>query len=80
MDDTDKVEEAIKRIVLEWPRNPRCIYTSPDGVNVYRSMRTDICPDIFKNDKGTPNKQLYKVNDVVVGKDRDYGNKENKAW
>ena len=80
MDDTDKVEEAIKRIVLEWPRNPRWIYTSPDGVKVYRAMRQDVCPEIFKNDKGTPNKQLYTVNSEVVGKDNDYGNKENKAW
>jgi hypothetical protein len=51
-----------------------------DDVKVYRSMRQDVCPEIFKNDKGTPNKQLYTVNSEVVGKDNDYGNKENKAW
>ena len=37
-------------------------------------------PDVFKNDKGEPNKQLYTIGGVVVGKDEDYGNKENIAW
>ena len=43
-------------------------------------MRRDICPDIFKNKKGQPNKQLYSISGVIVGKDEDYGNKENMAW
>ena len=80
MDDADTMEKAIRRICDEWPSNPRWIFTSPDGDKVYRQMRTDICPDIFKNDKGEPNKQLYTIGGVVVGKDEDYGNKENIAW
>ena len=80
MDDADTMEKAIRRICDEWPSNPRWIFTSPDGDKVYRQMRTDVCPDIFKNDKGEPNKQLYSIGGVVVGKDKDYGNKENIAW
>ena len=76
----DKLDKAIRRIVDEWPKNPRWIYTSPDQDKVYRQMRRDVCPDIFKNDKGEPNKQLYSIGGVVVGKDEDYGNKENVAW
>lgn len=80
MDDADTMEKAIRRICDEWPSNPRWIFTSPDGNKVYRQMRKDVCPDIFKNDKGEPNKQLYTIGGVVVGKDEDYGNKENIAW
>ena len=80
MDDADTMEKAIRRICDEWPSDPRWIFTSPDGDKVYRQMRTDICPDIFKNDKGEPNKQLYTIGGIVVGKDEDYGNKENVAW
>jgi hypothetical protein len=80
MDDADTMEKAIRRICDEWPSDPRWIFTSPDGDKVYRQMRTDVCPDIFKNDKGEPNKQLYSIGGVVVGKDKDYGNKENIAW
>jgi hypothetical protein len=43
-------------------------------------MRTDVCPEEFKNDKGAPNKQLHSVDGIVVSKDEDYGNKENIAW
>jgi hypothetical protein len=43
-------------------------------------MRQDVCPEEFKNSKGTPNKQLYSIDGKIVGKDEDYGNKENKAW
>ena len=43
-------------------------------------MRTDVCPEEFKNSKGTPNKQLYSIEGEVVGKDQDYGDKENIAW
>ena len=80
MDDADTMEKAIRRICDEWPSNPRWIFTSPDGNKVYRQMRKDVCPDVFKNDKGEPNKQLYTIGGVVVGKDEDYGNKENIAW
>lgn len=80
MEKPDPVEEAIKRILLEWPKNPHWIFTSPDRVKVYRQMRTDVCPELFKNTKGTPNRQLYSVGGLVVGKDEDYGNKENRAW
>lgn len=76
----DPVEEAMKRICLDWPKNPYWIFTSPDQHKVYRQMRQDVCPEEFKNAKGTPNKQLYSIGGVVVGKDEDYGNKENKAW
>ena len=80
MDDADTMEKAIRRICDEWPSDPRWIFTSPDGNKVYRQMRRDVCPDVFKNDKGEPNKQLYTIGGVVVGKDEDYGNKENIAW
>jgi hypothetical protein len=80
MENVDSVEKAIRRICDEWPSDPRWIYTSPDGDKVYRQMRTDTCPDIFKNKKGEPNKQLYSISGVIVGKDEDYGNKENIAW
>ena len=80
MDDADTMEKAIRRICDEWPSDPCWIFTSPDGDKVYRQMRRDVCPDIFKNDKGEPNKQLYTIGGVVVGKDEDYGNKENIAW
>ncbi|MDA8842150.1 hypothetical protein N9N08_00560 [bacterium] len=76
----DKLDKAIKRITMDWPAEPRWIYTSPDQKKVYRQMRHDVCPKEFKNSKGTPNKQLYSIDGVVVGKDEDYGNKENKAW
>jgi|TARA_A100000164_G_C21393043_1_gene534124 hypothetical protein len=80
MDRPDPVEEAMKRICMDWPKNPRWIYTSPDQDKVYRQMRTDVCPEAFKNAKGEPNKQLYSIGGVVVGRDEDYGNKENMAW
>lgn len=76
----DKLDKAIKRITMDWPADPYWIYTSPDQNKVYRQMRQDVCPEVFKNAKGTPNKQLYSIGGVVVGKDEDYGNKENTAW
>lgn len=76
----DKLDKAIRRITEDWPAEPHWIYTSPDQNKVYRQMRQDVCPDIFRNEKGTPNKQLYSIDGVVVGKDEDYGDKENKAW
>ena len=80
MENVDAVEKAIRRICDEWPSEPRWIYTSPDGDKIYRQMRTDVCPEIFKNKKGEPNKQLLILNGIIVGKDEDYGNKENMAW
>ena len=76
----DKLDKAIRRITDDWPAEPYWIFTSPDGNKVYRQMRQDVCPEVFKNTKGTPNKQLYSIDGVVVGKDEDYGDKENKAW
>jgi|TARA_R110002153_G_scaffold272104_1_gene440424 hypothetical protein len=76
----DKLDKAIRRICDNWPSEPCWIFTSPDGSTVYRSMRTDVCPEEFKNDKGAPNKQLHSVDGIVVSKDEDYGNKENIAW
>ena len=76
----DKLDKAIRRIVDEWPSEPHWIYTSPDGNKVYRQMRHDVCPDIFRNKKGIPNKQLYSIKGEVVGRDEDYGDKENIAW
>lgn len=76
----DKLDKAIRRIVDEWPSDPHWIYTSPDGRKVYRQMRQDVCPDVFRNKNGTPNKQLYSVDGKIVGKDKDYGDKENTAW
>ena len=80
MEKPDPVDEEMKRFCLDWPKNPDWIYTSPDRHKVYRQMRQDVCPELFKNEKGTPNKQLYSIGGVVVGKDEDYGNKENRAW
>lgn len=76
----DKLDKAIKRITMDWPAEPYWIYTTPDNLNIYRSMRQDVCPEEFKNSKGTPNKQLYSINGQVVGRDEDYGNEENRAW
>ena len=45
----DPVEEAMKRICLDWPKKPYWIYTSPDQDKVYRQMRRDVCPELFKN-------------------------------
>jgi hypothetical protein len=76
----DKLDRAIKRITMDWPANPHWIYTSPDQIKVYRHMRQDVCPEEFKNSKGTPNKQLYSIDGKIVGKDENYGDKENRAW
>jgi hypothetical protein len=76
----DKLDKAVRRLRDDWPAEPYWIFTSPDGKKVYRSMRTDVCPEEFKNSKGTPNKQLYSIEGEVVGKDQDYGDKENIAW
>ena len=77
MDDPDKVDIAIRRLVNEWPRNPYWIYTSPDnGKTVYRAMRNDVCPEVFRDSAGQPVRQKYTVNGKVVARDEDYGTQE----
>jgi len=77
VDDLDKAE---KRLKGEWPKNPVWIFTSPDGGrSVYRSMRSDICPEELKIDGQAP-KQLYKLGDQVVGTDNDYGLQGEEKW
>ena len=39
-------------------------------------MRTDVCPECFKDSHGQPAKQLYKIDDKVVARDEDYGTQE----
>lgn len=81
MSKNEKIDYAIKRICFDWPANPYWIYTSPDrGKTVYRAMRTDVCPDIFKDSYGQPIKQLYTIDGKVVSKDSDYGKEEIKKW
>jgi|TARA_A100001011_G_scaffold390343_2_gene473620 hypothetical protein len=81
MPQLDKVEQAIRRIVNEWPKNPRWIYTTPDnGKHVYRAMRTDVCPEVFKDSYGQPVKQLCTVNGEHVARDEDYGKQEIHKW
>lgn len=77
----DKLDKAIRRIVNEWPSEPYWIYTSPDnGKHIYRAMRTDVCPDCFRDPTGQPIKQLYKKGEEVVGRDEDYGEQEIHKW
>ena len=74
MGNFDKTEYAIKRLTDEWPKEPYWIYTTPDqGKTLYRAMRTDVCPDCFKDAYGQPIKQLYKIEDKIVGTDANYG-------
>lgn len=71
MDDLDLAERRLKG---DWPKNPYWIYTTPDnGKHVYRAMRTDVCPEIFKDSYGQPMKQLCSVNGENVAHDEDYG-------
>ena len=73
----DNFDYAVKRITGEWPKNPYWIYTTPDKEKtLYRSMRTDVCPECFKDSHGQPAKQLYKIDDKVVARDEDYGTQE----
>ena len=73
----DKLDRAVKRLTDDWPSKPFWIYTSPDGGNrVYRAMRTDVCPEHFKDIKGQPIKQLYSIDGTVVAVDQDYGIQE----
>ena len=70
----DKIDHAVRRICDEWPAEPCWIYTTPDqGKTLYRAMRTDVCPDIFKDAHGVPLKQLYKKDGEIVGLDKNYG-------
>ena len=73
----DKLDRAVKRLTDDWPANPYWIFTTPDGgKNVYRAMRTDVCPEGFRDSNGQPIKQLHSVNGKVVARDEDYGIKE----
>ena len=73
----DKLDRAVKRLTDDWPSNSFWIYTSPDGGNrVYRAMRTDVCPEHFKDINGQPIKQLYSIDGTIVAVDRDYGTQE----
>lgn len=77
----DKVDKAIRRICDEWPVEPYWIYTTPDnGKHVYRAMRTDVCPEVFKDSFGQPIKQLCSVNGKNVARDEDYGKQEIHTW
>jgi len=77
----DKFDHAVKRIKGEWPANPYWIYTTPDnGKTLYRNMRSDVCPECYKDSNGQAPRQLYKVDDKVVARDEDYGTKEIETW
>lgn len=70
----DDLERAERRLKGAWPKDPHWIFTSPDhGKHVYRSMRSDVCPDCFLDTDGKPFKQLYSIDNKIVGKDIDYG-------
>lgn len=71
----DKLDKAVARIRGEWPSEPiPWIFTTPDrGETVYRAIRTDVCPDIFKDSYGQPVKQLYQQGGIQVGFDNTYG-------
>jgi hypothetical protein len=74
----DRFDKAIKRIKGEWPKDPiPWIFTTPDnGKTVYRAMRSDICPEEFKDSYGQPMKQICSVNGEQVARDEDYGTQE----
>lgn len=73
----DKLDKAVRRLTDDWPSNPFWIYTTPDrGSRVYRAMRTDVCPEHFRDIHGQPIRQLYSIDGTVVAVDQDYGIKE----
>ena len=74
----DNFDKAIKRIKGEWPKDPiPWIFTTPDkGKTLYRAMRSDVCPEEFKDSSGQSRKQLYSVNGEKVARDEDYGKQE----
>lgn len=74
----DNFDKAIKRIKGEWPKEPiPWIFTTPDkGKTLYRAMRSDVCPEEFKDSSGQSRKQLYSVNGEKVARDEDYGKQE----
>jgi|TARA_B100000073_G_C23630643_1_gene532417 hypothetical protein len=73
----DNFDHAVARIKGEWPQTPYWIFTTPDqGKTLYRAMRSDVCPDCFKDSYGQPIKQLYSVDGEIVGLDKDYGKQE----
>ena len=59
----DKLDKAVARIRGEWPSDPiPWIYTTPDkGKTIYRAIRSDVCPEIYKGKDGQSFKQLYKM-------------------
>jgi hypothetical protein len=70
----DALDHAERRLKYNWPKDPYWIYTTPDnGKTVYRAMRTDVCPEVFKDSSGQPIKQKYSVNGNVIALDKDYG-------
>jgi len=77
----DKLDKAVRRLTDDWPSNPFWIYTTPDrGSRVYRAMRTDVCPEHFRDIHGQPIRQLYSIDGTVVAVDQDYGIKEKTEW
>ena len=74
----DNFDKAIKRIKGECPKDPiPWIFTTPDkGKTLYRAMRSDVCPEEFKDSSGQSRKQLYSVNGEKVARDEDYGKQE----
>tara|TARA_R110000868_G_scaffold312040_1_gene572989 strand:- start:452 stop:700 length:249 start_codon:yes stop_codon:yes gene_type:complete len=76
----DKLDKAVARIRGEWPSDPiPWIYTTPDkGRTIYRAIRSDVCPEIYKGKDGQSFKQLYKIDDKIVGFDNTYGDEEKK--
>ena len=51
-------------------------YRADNGKTVYRAMRSDICPEEFKDSYGQPMKQICSVNGEQVARDEDYGTQE----
>ena len=75
----DNFDRAVERIKGNWPSNPYWIYTTPDyGKHVYIAMRSDVCPEVFKDSQGQPVKQLCSVNGEHVARDEDYGKQETE--
>ena len=73
----DNFDKAVERLKGNWPSDPHWIFTTPDnGETVFRSMRSDVCPECFRDSRGQPVKQLYSLNGKVVAQDEDYGKQE----
>ena len=73
----DNFDRAVERIKGTWPADPCWIFTSPDnGETVFRNMRSDVCPECFRDSNGQPARQLYSLNGKVVSRYEDYGKQE----